>query len=325
AYGRRLAFLYGWKCFLVLDPGLTAALAVGISGYVAYFVSAGVWGQKAIAVAIIAAVAAVNVAGLKFGAGLVRWLTILKVGLLSVIIVWAFSGRGGGWANFWAVASSKSGLPMSAVASAVVAGFFSFGGWWDLTKMSGEIRDPNRVLPRAIALGVAAVTLIYVATSAAFFYLVPLDKVASGETFAAQAGEALFGSFGGQAFAAVVVISVLGSLVAVMIAAPRVYFAMAGDGLFLKSAARVHPRFGTPARAIVLQAAFASLLVVLGTFQQIVAYFIFVTVVFIGLTVAALFLFRRRAAGVGYRVPGYPLTPIAFLLFVTALLLLLAV
>lgn len=324
AYGPRVAFLYGWKCFLVLDPGLTAALAVGISGYVAYMFSVSDWQQKVIAVGTIAAVAAANVAGLRFGAGLLRWLTVFKVALLSVIIVWAFGGKLGDWSNFVPFAMPRSGLPVSAVAGAVLSGFFSFGGWWDLTKMAGEVRDPSRVLPRAIAYGVCAVTAIYIATSAAFFYLVPLERVASGETFAAQAGEALFGAFGGKAFAAIVVISVLGSLVAIMMAAPRVYFAMAGDGLFLKSAASVHPRFGTPARAILLQAALAVLLVVIGTFQQIVAYFIFITVVFIGLTVASLFVLRRRGASVVFRTPGYPLTPILFLALVVGLLALLA-
>jgi APA family basic amino acid/polyamine antiporter len=207
----------------------------------------------------------------------------------------------------------------------MVAAFFSFGGWWDVTKLAGEVRDPGRILPRALAFGVTIVTLVYILTSAAFFYLVPFERVTSGETFAAQAGEALFGRAGGGVFAAIVVVCVAGSLAGLIMSAPRVYYAMARDGLFPRAAASLHLRFGTPARAIALQAALASLLVAIGTFNQIVAYFIFVTVLFIALTVAAVFVFRsRQGSGTNYNSPGYPVTPLLFLVLVALLLFLLA-
>jgi APA family basic amino acid/polyamine antiporter len=156
-------------------------------------------------------------------------------------------------------------------------------------------------------------------------YLVPIERVASGETFAAEAGEVLFGRLGGQVFSAIVVISVIGSLAAIIISAPRVYFAMARDHLFLPAAASIHPRFGTPFRAIVLQGVMASLLVALGTFNEIVAYFIFVTVVFIGLTVGAVFILRKRQPDApAYTIPWYPVTPILFLALTSILLLLMA-
>ena len=136
------------------------------------------------------------------------------------------------------------------LAAGMVAGFFSFGGWWDLNKVAGEVREPSRTLPREIALGVIVVTVIYLATSAAFIYLVPFERVQSSETFAAQAGEVLFGGAGARIFSAVVVLSVLGSLMAVIMTAPRVYYAMASDGLFFKAVKSIHPRFGTPARAV---------------------------------------------------------------------------
>jgi APA family basic amino acid/polyamine antiporter len=153
---------------------------------------------------------------------------------------------------------------------------------------------------------------------------VPLDTVTSGETFAAQAGPVLFGRPGGQVFAAIVAVTVLGSLAAIIMSAPRVYFAMARDGLFFPAAASLHPKFGTPARTIALQAVLASLLVALGNFNQIISYFIFVVVIFIGLTVVGLFVLRRRESGrTGYLTPGYPVTPIVFLLLVALLLFLL--
>jgi APA family basic amino acid/polyamine antiporter len=205
-----------------------------------------------------------------------------------------------------------------------VAAFFSFGGWWDVSKLAGEVRDPERTLPRALAYGVIIVTLAYILTSAVFIYLVPLERVTSGETFAAQAGEALFGSIGGAVFSAVVVIAVFGSLAGIIMSAPRVYFAMARDGLFIPAAASVHARYGTPARAIILQATLASLLVVLGTFEQIVSYFIFVVVIFIALTIGAVFILRRRQTSKSvYLTPGYPATPILCLLLICLLLFLL--
>jgi APA family basic amino acid/polyamine antiporter len=206
----------------------------------------------------------------------------------------------------------------------LVAAFFSFGGWWDLTKLAGEVREPGRTLPRALLYGVVIVTLVYILTSAVFFYLVPLDSVTSGETFAAQAGEVLFGRAGAQVFSVIVIVVVAGSLAALIMSAPRVYFAMARDGLFIPAAASLHPKFGTPARAIALQALLASLLVALGSFNEIISYFIFVAVVFIALTVAALFALRRKPLDrPGYQTPGYPVTPIVFLLLVGALLFLL--
>jgi APA family basic amino acid/polyamine antiporter len=134
----------------------------------------------------------------------------------------------------------------------------------------------------------------------------------------------LFGRFGGQVFSAVVIVAVLGSLAAVIMSAPRVYFAMARDGLFVPAAAAIHPRFGTPARAIALQAVLASILVLLGNFNQIISYFFFVVVVFLALTIAGLFVLRRKHPGAPYLTPGYPVTPIIFLVLVALLLVLLA-
>ncbi|HEX8148243.1 MAG TPA: amino acid permease [Pyrinomonadaceae bacterium] len=327
AYGRPVAFLYGWMAFLVMDPGLTAALAVGMAGYAGYVFGLSPAGLKALAVASILALAAVNVAGVRAGAGLLRWLTGVKLCLLLFVVAWGFASGRGDWANFAPFAGRRPGsMPLgAALASAFVGAFFSFGGWWDLSKLSGEVREPERNLPRALAYGVGVVTLAYVLVSAVFVYLVPLGAVASGETFAAQAGAALFGPAGAGVFSAVVVVAVLGSLAALTMSAPRVYYAMARDRLFFRAAARVSARTGTPAAAIVMQAALASLLVALGTFEEIVAYFVFVAVLFVGLTVAATFPLRRARGGApAFAAPGYPLTQAVFLTLVTLLLALLA-
>ena len=327
AYGPAVAFLYGWKCLLVMDPGITAAVAVGLASYVGYVAGLSGAGLKAVAIGAILGLAAINVAGVRLGAGLMRWLTAFKLGALGLIAVLALALGVGHWSNFVPFVAQRAGsdpLP-GALAPGLVGAFFAFGGWWEISKLSGEAEDPGRTLPRALVIGVAIVTAVYIVTSAVFLYLVPLERVTSGEAFAAQAGEVLFGRAGGRVFAGTVIVAVLGSLMALLMALPRLYYAMAGDGLFFRQVAVVHPRFGTPARAIAIQAALASLLVALGTFQQIVSYFVFITVVFVGLTVAALFPLRRRAAAHGgYRTPGYPVTPVVFLALVGVLLILLA-
>ncbi|HET9708508.1 MAG TPA: amino acid permease [Gemmatimonadales bacterium] len=329
AYGPTVAFLYGWKCMLVMDPGITAALATGLTSYVAFVVPLSVAAQKVVAVLTIAALAGVNVIGVRLGARVMQWFTALKLGALGLIAVLALVLRAGHWANFLPFVAQHPGsdpLP-GAFAPALVGAFFAFGGWWEISKLAGEARDPARTVPRALALGVAAVAAVYVLTSAVFLYLVPLEQVTSGEAFAAQVGNVLFGSAGGKVFAGIVILAVLGSLLALLMALPRVYYAMAQDGVFFKAVAAQHPRFGTPARAIAIQATLASVLVLSGSFNQIVAYFIFVTVLFLGLTVAGLFVVQRRSpltATAAYHTPGYPLTPIIFLALVAVLLFLLA-
>ena len=327
AFGPAIAFLYGWKCLLVMDPGITAALAVGLASYVGYLTGLTGGALKVIAIASIFALAVVNIVGVRLGSRVMQWLTALKLGALSAIVILAIALGAGSWHHFLPLVAQHAGAtPMpGALAPAFIGAFFAFGGWWEIGKLAGETRDPARVLPRALALGVSAVTLVYIVTSAIFLYLVPLERVTSDETFAAQAGEALFGVAGGRIFAAIVVVAVLGSILALLMALPRVYYAMARDGLFFQRVAVLHPRYGTPARAILIQASLASVLVLLGTFNQIVSYFVFITVLFVGLTVAALFVLRRRDdAYASYRTPGYPLTPLLFLLLVAALLALLA-
>jgi len=240
-------------------------------------------------------------------------------------VLLAFGLGRGDWSHFVPFVARHPGAPPAAAALAggLISAFFAFGGWWEASKLAGEVTDPARTMPRALALGVAIVTGAYMATSAAFLYLVPLERVTSGEAFAAQAGEVLFGAIGGAIFAAIVVVSVAGSLFAVVMLLPRVYYAMGRDGVFPAAIGELSPRFGTPSRAIATEAVLASALVLAGTFEQIVAYFVFITVTFIALTVAAVYVQRRRGGAAPlYLTPGYPVTPAIFLSLVLLLLVL---
>jgi basic amino acid/polyamine antiporter, APA family len=327
-FGPRVAFLYGWMCLLVLDPGLTAALATGLASYAAYVFHLSAIAMKVLAVAVICSLCILNVLSLRISAGVLRWTTWLKLGVLGVLIFWALAFRLGSWSNFVPFVHPHSGsLPLGpALGAGMVGAFFSFGGWWDVSKIGGEMRDPGRTLPRAMLLGVLLVTAAYILVSGVFLYLVPVAKVTSDETFVAQAGAVLFGPLGAKIFAAIVVLCVFSSLAALIMAAPRVYYAMAQDGLFLHAVARVHPRYGTPAKAILIQGTIASGLVLLGNFEQIIAYFIFVAVVFLGLTGVGLMISRSQNRGEAptFRTPLYPLPPIAYLFLIAALMILLA-
>ncbi len=324
AFGPLPAFLYGWKSLLVMDPGLSAALATGFGAY-----AQAVWpglSPKAAAFLAIVVVAAANLAGVRLAAGIGQALALLKIALLLALVLWGLASTAGQLSHFVPFAERRPGAPplLGALAGAVLSAFFSFGGWWEASKLAGEVREPQRTLPRALALGVVAVTLLYVAVSAVFVYLVPMEASSSSEAFAAQAGTALFGAAGGRTLAALVALCVLGSLFAFMTMAPRVYFAMASDGALPALVGRVDPRTGAPVRAIALQAVLAALLVALGTFDAIVAYFVFVTVAFLALTVAGLFRLRRASRPTDYATPLYPLTPMLFLASVAVVLALMA-
>ena len=327
-FGRAVAFLYGWMCLLVLDPGLTAALATGLAIYVTYILPLPAVGAKLVGIAVIWMLCILNILSIQIGAAVLRWSTWLKLGLLALIVIWGFSLRLGSWSNFVPFVAQRPGsLPLvRALATAMVAGFFSFGGWWDVSKISGEMRDPAHTLPRAMLLGTLLVTAVYLTVSAVFLYLVPVGKVTSDETFVAQAGAVLFGAAGARLFAAIVVICVFSSLAALIMSAPRVYFAMAQDGLFLAKVARISPRFGTPVAAILIQGCISSVLVVIGSFEKIVAYFVFAAVLFLGLAGVGLFRARKSTSAPqpAFRVPVYPLPPIIFLILVSVLLFLLA-
>jgi APA family basic amino acid/polyamine antiporter len=321
AHGPAVAFLYGWKCLLVMDPGLTAALATGFGAY-AHATVPGL-SPKGAALAAIAAIAAANLFGVRLAGAIGHGLAVAKIALLVGLVAWGFASGAGDATHFVPFFARRAGAPplVPALAGALVLAFFSFGGWWEAAKLAGEIREPQRALPRALFLGVGAVSVLYSSVSAVFLYLVPIEQGGSPETFAAQAGIALFGPAGGRALSALVAVFVLGSLFAFMTFAPRLYYAMARDGAAPAFVGRLDPRTGAPLRATFLQAALAAALVLLGTFEAIVAYFVFVTVAFLALTVAGLYRLPRPASG--YRVPGWPVTPVVFLAMLLVLLVLL--
>jgi APA family basic amino acid/polyamine antiporter len=333
AFGARLAFLYGWMSLLVMDPGLTAALAIGLAQYV--LVAAGVTGasvalSKGIAIAAIALFGAISFQGLGAGARVIRWTAIAKLSVVALLLVAGVLTTGTGTSITAGVAATTATLPAamplgSALGAATIAAFFAFGGWWDLGKMSGEVINPRRTLPPALIGGVALVTAIYVLVTLAFLRLAPPGSAATDEAFVSAVGARLFGEAAGRLLAAIVAIAVAGSLVAVLIAAPRVYLAMARDGLLPARLGRFDAQRGAARAATLVQVTLATVLVLLGTFDTILGYFVPAAVFFLGLSAAAILALPRPIGdGRVFRTPWHPLPIVAFLLLVIALLVLFA-
>jgi APA family basic amino acid/polyamine antiporter len=196
---------------------------------------------------------------------------------------------------------------------ALVAGLFAFGGWHVVTYTAGETVDPRRTIPRALTLGILIVTAVYVALNAVYFYVLPLDRVMASTRVAADAATALLGTRAGGAIAGLVMFSVFGALTGSMLAAPRVYYAMAHDGLLFRWIDTVHPRYRTPHRAIVLQAIWASILIWTGTYRELFTRVIFTEWIFFALMAGGIFMLRRRNTyRPAYRVWGFPWTVLVF-------------
>jgi APA family basic amino acid/polyamine antiporter len=300
-----------------MDPGVTAALATGLSEYVVLLSPAVAGSEHWLAIGVIWTLAIVSMAGLRLSARVLGIITVLKLLAFVAVIVVAFAAGTGSWSHFEPVVGRQaSTVPLGeAIALGLVSVFFSFGGFWEASRMAGEMRDVTRTLPVALAVGVTCVTLVYVATTMAFVYIVPPQQVTSASEFARQAGEAMLGRTGPSVLASIVVLSVVASILALLIMAPRLYVAMSCDRLFPATLASVNPVTQSPARATAFLAFLASVFVSVATFQQILAFFMCTTLGFIALAAAALVVVRRRApGGTSFHAPGYPLTTVLFVL-----------
>jgi APA family basic amino acid/polyamine antiporter len=309
-YGSRIAFLYGWMSAAVLDPGLAAALAVGAAPYVQSLLPVSAAFVAWIPAIILLALAIINYTGSKLAGGAMATANLLKIAVLLTLVAWAWISGHGAAANLLPLAARSPGSEalFPAIAGATMNAFFSFGGWWEAGKIAGEVRNPRRNLPIAFTCGVILVTAVYLLVSFAFLSVVPLARIVSNTAFVAQFGQALFGSAGGRVLSACVLLSVLGGLMALTMAAPRVYYAMSREGAFFAAFGKLHPRFGTPANAVLLHTALALLVLGFGAFDRILAYIIFSAICFLALSVASLFRMKESV-----RRWWYPAAPILFI------------
>jgi APA family basic amino acid/polyamine antiporter len=313
AFSPALGFLWGWAMLWVMHSGIIAAIAVVFARYTGFFVPLGDAGTRALAVGVILVLSTVNYFGVRQGAGLQASFTWGKLMAIAGMIVLglAFGHRvpehfAGGQPFLETTGPREFGL-------ALMAGLFAFGGWHMVTYNAGETRDPGRTIPRALVLGTIVVTLCYIGLNAAYLYVLPLDQVAASTRVAADAADVLFGFGGGAMMAGLVMFSTFGAVSGIILAGPRVYYAMARDGLLFAAFGEPHPRFRTPHRAIVLQAAVASVLVLTGTYSELFTRVIYTEWIFFGLLGVALVLLRRRGdVRREYRIWGYPFVPLTF-------------
>jgi APA family basic amino acid/polyamine antiporter len=324
AFGERCAFVYGWMSLLVMDPGLTAALGVGLATYLLVVLELSPTLVPVVAIACILVLATISTLGIESSARLMRWTAVAKLATIALLIV-AVLLRGNSGDVTTPVAAA--GIPpFPALAGALMGAFFAFGGWWDLGKMNEEIVEPRRTLPVALVGGVVVVTLVYAGLSIAFMHAMQGQPQPTDEAFVSSLGSALFGAGAAKALAGAVVVAVAGSLSAVLLGAPRVYLAMARSGVFPASLVRFDARRQSAPRATLIQVALACLLVMLGSFDQILGYFVPAAVFFLGLSAAAILFLPRPPATPGiFRAPWHPLPIIVFLVLVVTMVVLFAV
>jgi APA family basic amino acid/polyamine antiporter len=318
AWSPALGFLWGWAMLWSMHSGIVAAIAVVLGRYVGYFVPLGAAATRAVAVAAIVALSAVNYRGVRQGGAVQAALTVAKVGAIVAIVaaglaLGARAGHGAVPAPETAAAGPASAL--RGFALALGAGLFAFGGWHMVTYTAGETVAPEKTIPRALVIGTLAVTACYIALNAAYFHVLPLATVKSSTRVAADAADAVVGHGGGAVMAGVVVLSTLGALNGVILTGPRVYHSMARDGLLFRWLGEVHPAYHTPHRAIALQAVWASVLVATGSYESLFSQVVYTEWVFFALMALGLWRLRRRPGyAPRFRVWGFPAAPALFIL-----------
>ena len=319
AFGPKVAFLFGWTLFLVIESGTIATLAVGFSTkYLPFFFDLSGLQTKIVAIVLIAALALVNILGVRKGAYLMNFLTAIKFIALIAVCVLIFIFAKGSTVNFITGGSTAaaSGGVLGSFGLALVAVLWAYKGWETGTYSAGEIRNPQKKLPLGLFIGTLTVLILYVLANLAYLYVFPASRMAASGRIAADVMAEVFGPTGASAIALIILLSMTGTANGHILTSSRVFYAMAQDGLFFKSVANVHPRYQTPHVSIILLASWAAVLSLSGTFEQLFSYVIFGFWIFMGLTVAGVLILRRKRPDLPrpYKTWGYPVTPILFIL-----------
>ena len=343
-YGPFFAFLYGWAIFAIIQCGSIAAVAYLFAEYAGRLVhlpelsaATAAWsfhlpfigdvtplaeiGTKGLAAVLIILLTAVNYVGVRFGGLVQNIFTVAKLTAMALLVIGAFlPSTGGSAANFTTPSATVhlSGLALfAAIAAALQGAFWAYDGWNKLTYIAGEVKQPQRNIPRALLWGMLTVTAIYVLINVAYLYVLPVDELAkSKKFFVFDVAEKVF-SGGGKWIAALVMLSTFGTTNAIIMATARVYYSMACMNVFPRFIGNVHPRFHTPGASLVVQGLWSVLLLFSGTFDTLTDTLIFVTWIFYAAGAYGVFVMRRKLpdAPRAYKVPGYPIVPWIFILF----------
>ncbi len=314
-FGPLMAFLYGWTLLFLISGGSIATLAVGFGLYCNEIVPLGALGIKVVAVAMIAVATAINVAGTRKSANVQNWASGLKIlallALSIVLLCWGHHGTNAPSANFPGERPGAAGFGL-----AMISILWAFEGWQYCTFAAGETANPQRNLPRAFWVGSIALILLYLLANFAYLAALGVKGAANSNSIAAAAAATVIGPAASKTISIAILISMFSATNGMMLTSPRVYYAMAEDGLFFKQLAAVHPRFKTPAVAVISGAIWSMVLAVSGTFEQLLTYVVFSGWIFYALGGVAVFVYRRRFPREprAFRVPGYPWTPALFVI-----------
>jgi basic amino acid/polyamine antiporter, APA family len=315
-WGRLAGFLFGWAELVLIRASAAGAIATVFAEYFLRSLGADLATHPAltdyVAAGAIVIAAVVNILGVQLGAAIAGVSTIAKFGALVVLVVASFLAGAGTTAHLTA-----AGAPVDAglFGLALISVLWAYDGFADVSFAAGEVTNPQRTLPRAIIVGTLAIIAIYLAANLAYLYINPIDRVAGSTLIAADTAQAVFGRLGTSLVSVVVAISTFGALIAIMLAAPRIFFAMADDRLFFAPLAKVHPKYQTPYVAILLAMTLGVLFVLTRTFEQLADTFVLSIWPFYGVAVAGLYRMRRTRPELPrpYRVTGYPVTPAVFI------------
>jgi APA family basic amino acid/polyamine antiporter len=316
AFGPLSGFLYAWALLLIIATGAAAAVAMTFAGYAVALVGGPAHWQQPTAAGAIVLLTLVNLVGVRPAAWTQNLFTILKLSAIAALVVAAFTVAGLGGLTTPSATPAPEGSLILMIGAALVPVLFAFGGWQQTNFVAEEIIEPERNLPRALVIGVTAVAATYLLVNAAYLGALGIDGLATSIAPAADTMGAVAGETGRALMAAGIVASTFGFLNLVLLVSPRVYQAMARDGLFFAAFAKLHPRRRTPTMAIVVQGLWALGLVYSGSYGQLLDYVVFADWIFFGLTAAALFAIRRNDGGQssGFTVPFHPWTTAVFIL-----------
>jgi len=316
AYDGWLGFLYGWAYLLIITSGSIAVIALAFSYYLSFFIPMNDSWKIITSILAISVLTTLNILRAKFGEIFSNISTGLKIaGILIIICTGFYFGNSSlSFGDGTLFTGSNSGL--SGFGVALTGVLFSYGGWQHASFIAGESKNPVKHVPIAMITGAIFVTIIYLLVNTGYMLLLPIDKIVSSQKIAAEAVSTVI-PFGGSLVAAVIVISTIGTIGIYTLSAPRIYYAMADDGLFFKDIAKVHPRFKTPINAIILQSVWAIILLLFwGTFENLITYTVSIEWIFFTLAAGGIFIFRKKMKHIErpYKTLGYPFTPAIFII-----------
>lgn len=320
AYGEMTGFLYGWVILLVINSGALAALAITFADYMTYFVEMGQSTKVVLAALTIAFLTGINIVGVNISQIFANLFSTLKLIAIAGIIIAGFVFYNAEKVQLdFSLASAPENV-FSAMLVGLIGVLWSMGGWHHASYLSEEAIDAKRTVPRAMILGVIIVTVMYVLVNLAYMMLLPLPEIASSSKVAGDAvGQVV--SFGGKLVAIVIAISIFGTIGIYTMSAPRIYFAMAKDGIFFKGLSKLHPKYGTPVNAMLVQAIWAIVLLLFwGSFGSLISYVTFMDIIFMTMAGISIFIFRNKKPDLERPIKalGYPIIPIVFVVISTA-------